>query len=78
MLTELRSSEEETEKGNGILFFPLFKNEIFLQFSEHKSFLPGILSCDSHTLGTIYVKAVQEVVGLCAQLPFKNHVMTAW
>jgi len=45
---------------------------------EHKNFLPGILSCDSHTLGTIYVMAVQEVVGLRAQPPFKNHIVTAW
>jgi hypothetical protein len=66
------------EKGN-VFYFPHFlKMEYSYSFSEHKNFLSGILSCDSHTLGTIYVKAVQEVVGLCAQLPFKNHGVTAW
>jgi len=32
ILSDLRSSKEEAEKGNGILFFPHFKNEIFLYF----------------------------------------------
>ena len=59
-------------------FSHFLKMKYSYSFSEHKNFLPGILSCDSHTLGTIYVKAVREVVGLCAQLPSKNHIVTAW
>jgi len=59
-------------------FFHILKMKYSYIFSEHKNFLSGILSCDSHTLGTIFVMAVQEVVGLCAQPPFKNHIVIAW